>query len=385
MFYIYRFLDIIGNVIYVGKSKLTLEQRFRTHLHLPKECYELVYKIEYIECSTESDMNIKEIYYINKYKDNNQYFNILDLTKIPTTVEFDDKWEMYVGPLPDSFYNSINYIERYTTEKVVRYNKDGTVDKRKTNKVKGKSSYVEGLSREEVDLIVDYLIKDINEAENYNQEQIRFRNLLMFIMGINLPIKANEFLSLRFKDVFDENNYPKPFRMQLGRFHKDKIIDIPLKKIVKKVLMAYANYCGISYDENADNLLFQSRVGQKNVSEISWGRILKTVANNIGSEKNIGAESIRKTYGLNIYDSAEDKLEALLFLGEIWGQVREAKIIKYLNLSSDEVDFNYYFSEKFSIGNVDLSKIECLKTNIRPIFDMYKREKCSDEQRNISR
>ena len=42
MYYVYRFLDKAKNVIYVGKSKQDIEQRFRGHLHLPEECYNQV-------------------------------------------------------------------------------------------------------------------------------------------------------------------------------------------------------------------------------------------------------------------------------------------------------------------------------------------------------
>ena len=93
MYYVYRFLDKSQNVIYVGKSKQDLEIRFAHHLHLPKECYAMVHKIQFISCKTESDMSIKEIYYINKYKSTDHYFfNVLDTTEIPKSVVFDDKW-----------------------------------------------------------------------------------------------------------------------------------------------------------------------------------------------------------------------------------------------------------------------------------------------------
>ena len=131
MYYVYRFLDKSKNIIYVGKSKQELEKRFSRHLHLPDDCYKLVRKIEYIECTTETDMSIKEIYYINKYKNDGGYFNILDIGELPTSVVFDDKWKTYRGPLDSHFSNSLNYIKGYSKEKEIRYNKDGTIDKRK--------------------------------------------------------------------------------------------------------------------------------------------------------------------------------------------------------------------------------------------------------------
>lgn len=35
MYYVYRFLDKSKNIIYIGKSKQELEQRFKGHHHLP--------------------------------------------------------------------------------------------------------------------------------------------------------------------------------------------------------------------------------------------------------------------------------------------------------------------------------------------------------------
>ena len=362
MYYVYRFLDKSKNVIYVGKSKQDLEQRFRGHLHLPEECYDLVYKIEYIECSTESDMSIKEIYYINKYRNTNFFFNVLDTTELPISVVFNDKWREYKGPLGSNFYKSVNYKKGYTNEKNVRYNKDGSIDKRKTNKKKGDSSFVDGLSSEEVDLLIKQFIKSINEANNVNQEQIRFRNLTMFILSVNLPLKTNDFLNLKYKDLFDSKDKFKSIDMKLSRFYKDEILKIPLRRHVRKVVLAYTQRYNMSYNKNSEDYLFESR--EHGIIEAkSWWKILSKVAKTVGITKSIGTESIRKTYGINIYTNSEDKLNALLFLGELWGNIREAQMIRYLNLVDDNIDLKYYFGEKFALGKINLSKIKCLKNN----------------------
>lgn len=371
MYYVYRFLDKKENIIYVGKSRQDLEQRFRGHIHLPDACYELTYKIEYIECSTESDMSIKEIYYINKYRHDGDFFNVVDMTGVPVSVEFNDNWQQYKGPLGSHFHHSINYIKGYAATKEVRYNKDGSIDRRKTNKEKGVDAYVEGLTPEEVDLIIEQLIIKINAAENNNQEQIGFRNLVMFVLGINLPLKANEFLSLKYRDLFTENDETKTIELRRGRFHKDEIIQIPLRKVAKEVLLAYTHKCGLTYARNADDDLFQSRKHQV-LSVPAWWRIINEAVVSAGIEKSIGAESIRKTYGLNIFEHSADKFEALLFLGELWGQVREAKIIRYLNIADDEMDYEYYFGESFSLGSVDLTQIECLQSQAQFVYPSTK-------------
>lgn len=66
-FTLYRFLDIDGNILYVGKTTMNLIDRLRGHKHLPEECYSQIKEIEYVNLKSGSDMSIYEIYYINKY------------------------------------------------------------------------------------------------------------------------------------------------------------------------------------------------------------------------------------------------------------------------------------------------------------------------------
>ena len=64
---VYRFLNELDEVIYVGKAK-NLKNRLGSHTHLPPECYEERQKIEYVVFETEADMDFAERYYISKYK-----------------------------------------------------------------------------------------------------------------------------------------------------------------------------------------------------------------------------------------------------------------------------------------------------------------------------
>ena len=358
MYYVYRFLDKAKNIIYVSKSKQDLEIRFKGHLHLPKECYNMVYKIEYIQCSTESDMSIKEIYYINKFRNDINYFNILDTSELPRSVEFNDKWKMYRGSLPEHFSHSLNYLKGYPSSKDSKNNAtEVNGDLRIQNKQKGISSFVEGFTSKEVNQIVDHFIEKINTVEDDHHKQLCFRNLMMFVVGINLPIRPSEFIALKYKDLFDENNLPKDyFLLTICGISQKQTISIPIRKNVKELFTIYSQQNGFDYITDADTGLFQSRKHQI-ITSIAWGNILKTSAKEIGIKKNICAESLRKTYGLNIYKHSQNKLQALLFLGELWGQIREAKVIQYLGLADTEINYDYYFGEKFTLGTVDLSKI----------------------------
>ena len=67
MGFLYRFLDIENNIIYVGKTTKALTERLRQHNHLPTVCYQSINKIDYKEINNDSDLAILENYYINQY------------------------------------------------------------------------------------------------------------------------------------------------------------------------------------------------------------------------------------------------------------------------------------------------------------------------------
>jgi len=65
MYYVYRFINDEGKIIYVGKSK-HLKTRVSNHIRKRKWKDE-IYQIEVAKCITESDMNVYELYYISKH------------------------------------------------------------------------------------------------------------------------------------------------------------------------------------------------------------------------------------------------------------------------------------------------------------------------------
>ena len=96
MAYIYRFLDINNNIIYVGKTSQTLDKRIAQHFtkgHLPKECYRNIARIEYQKYKTESDALVMETYYITKY---NPLYNKLQKSRDLPTLDLDKQdWKVY--------------------------------------------------------------------------------------------------------------------------------------------------------------------------------------------------------------------------------------------------------------------------------------------------
>lgn len=99
MYYVYRFLNKNNKVIYIGKTQGKIGNRLGIHFgvsgHLPKDCYNSTKTIEYIELYTKLDMDIKELYYIGKWKPlYNADYNRKN-EKMRTILEEDNEWIVF--------------------------------------------------------------------------------------------------------------------------------------------------------------------------------------------------------------------------------------------------------------------------------------------------
>lgn len=70
--FVYRFLDVYGKVIYVGRTNNVVRrirnEHFTSRGHLPEECYRESVQVEYAEVKSESESKFYELYYMEKYQ-----------------------------------------------------------------------------------------------------------------------------------------------------------------------------------------------------------------------------------------------------------------------------------------------------------------------------
>lgn len=105
---VYRFINKNNEIIYIGQAK-NLKNRLNNHNHLPKECYEEIERIEYIEFETEDDMGFAEKYFISK---NKPKYNVANKNKdITVIIEEFEKKEWIKLEKQENNDNKINIFE----------------------------------------------------------------------------------------------------------------------------------------------------------------------------------------------------------------------------------------------------------------------------------
>lgn len=219
----------------------------------------------------------------------------------------------------------------------VRYNKDGSIDKRHTNRVAGVSSEVYPFTSEaEIKAMVNVFNKRINEATNDNQKQIACRNKMLFLIGINLGIRASDLCSLRYSFFMESDGAFKDFySLQPKKTRKTgKFVKLYFNQTVKKAITDYIEEYPV---QDMDEYLFKSRKGDGAISERALWKIIVDATADAGIDKNVGSHTLRKTFGRFVFHNAEDKNKALVILQTIFNHSSPAVTSRYIGLTDDEV------------------------------------------------
>lgn len=224
------------------------------------------------------------------------------------------------------------------SKRKVNLNKDGSVDKRHCNKVAGVSSEVYPFtSEEEIKSMIDVFNKRIDEVPDENKKQIACRNKMLFLIGINLGIRASDLCGLKYSFFMNSDGTFKDFySLQPKKTRKTgKYVKLYFNQTVKKAIAEYVEKYPI---EDMDGYLFKSREGEGYIEAKSLWKIIVNAAKDAGIDKNIGTHSLRKTFGYHIWHNAEDKEKALVMLMAIFNHSSVATTKKYIGIMDEEIE-----------------------------------------------
>lgn len=217
----------------------------------------------------------------------------------------------------------------------IKYNKDGTIDKRHSNRVSGVSSTVYPFNLEEIRAVVDVLNQRIENATNENQKQIACRNKMLFLIAVNVGLRASDLVQLRYSYFYNKDMSFKEYYELVPKKQSKyrKFVKIFFNQTVKKAIENYTSEYPI---ESLDDYLFKSRKGDSPITEKGLWKIIVDVAADAGIKKNVGSHSLRKTWARNVYDNAEDKSGALVMLQECLRHSDSLTTLRYIAIMDEE-------------------------------------------------
>lgn len=243
-------------------------------------------------------------------------------------------------PLEPSKVKVIDFckvIKTLDKKSEIKYNKDGSIDKRHCNKVAGVSSEVYPFTSEvEIKGMIDVFNKRINEASDEDKKQIACRNKMLFLIGINLGIRASDLCGLKYNFFMNnDGTFKDSYSLQPKKTKKTgKYVKLYFNQTVKKAIADYIKEYPV---QDMDEYLFKSRKGGA-ITEKSLWKIIVDVTIEAGIEKNVGSHTLRKTFGYHIWHNAEDKEKALVMLMAIFNHSSVAITKKYIGLMDEEIE-----------------------------------------------
>ena len=216
-------------------------------------------------------------------------------------------------------------------KKEIRFNKDGTIDKRHSNKVAGVSSEVYPFqTEEEIKAMIDVLNSKIDNAPDDDKLWIATRNKLIFLVGINVGLRASDLVPIKWSFFYNEDGTFKDFYvLQPKKTQK-------AKKFVKIFFnQTVENYVNDYPFENLDEYVFKSRKGGA-ITEKSLWKIIVDTTSEAKLKLNYGTHSLRKTWAYTIWHNAEDKHKALVMLQQCLSHSDSMTTMRYIGILDEE-------------------------------------------------
>lgn len=203
---------------------------------------------------------------------------------------------------------------------------------------------------EEIKAMIDVFDRHINEATDEHHRQIASRNKLLFVVGINVGLRASDLITLKwnfFLDGIEDDEYKfKDFyTLQPKKTRKQKkFVKLFFNNTIKKVIVDYLNEFPT---DDLDEYMFKSREGDGAIATTTLWRIVKSAAKEAGLTNQYGSHSLRKTWGRFCFENAEDKTRALVLLQKAFNHSSQEVTLHYLGLLDDDIQDMY---ESVNIG-----------------------------------
>lgn len=183
--------------------------------------------------------------------------------------------------------------------------------------------------------------KDIDKVKQYLLGKKNKRDYLLFVMGINVGLRAGDLLSLKICDVANIINNTSKVKDSVTIYEEKtgKKREFNINNSAKKAIELYLN----SLDELSEqDYLFQSeRKGNIHLRVDSTHKIIKSIMRDLGIKGNFGTHTLRKTFAYHVYINGVKEDPGIL-----------EKLQKILNHSSPSVTLKYIGITKDVIANV---------------------------------
>lgn len=175
-------------------------------------------------------------------------------------------------------------------------------------------------------------IKDIQKIKQYLRGKENRRDYTIFVVGINVGLRAGDLLSLKWADVIENNEIKNNISINEEKTNKRK--DVELNKSAKEALQEFKDSLGDIY---LDDFIFKSRKGETHLQVRSLHRIINDMVKELNIKGNYGTHSMRKSFGFHRYMN-NISLETLQ---KVFNHSTQSQTLKYIGITKEVIQDAY--------------------------------------------
>ena len=174
-------------------------------------------------------------------------------------------------------------------------------------------------------------LNDIQKLKSYFKIH-NLRDYTIFVVGINVGLRAGDLLSLKVSDVRDKD---------VAYIMEEKTRKHRRFEINDSAAIAIRYYLNKTKLKN-DDYLFPSRKGNTPLTTQSLHRIINKAVEDCEIEGNFGTHSLRKTFGYHIYiNNIKENPGIVHVLQKIFNHTSESTTLNYIGITKNVIGSAY--------------------------------------------
>ncbi|MBU3114623.1 tyrosine-type recombinase/integrase [Clostridium lacusfryxellense] len=176
-------------------------------------------------------------------------------------------------------------------------------------------------------------LKDIEKVQQYLKGKDNKRDYMIFVVGINVGLRAGDLLELKVKDVLENGEVVDSILIKEQKTGKsrDLTLNIAARGAIKYYLSSIKEY-------NLEDYLFRSQKGGGHLTVEATHKIIKGTLRELNVKGNYGTHSLRKTWAYHIYmNNAKDNPLILPTLQKMLNHSNQAITLRYIGITKEVI------------------------------------------------
>lgn len=190
-------------------------------------------------------------------------------------------------------------------------------------------------------------LEDIMRISEYLVGNGRYRDNMLFIVGVNFGLRVGDLRMLRFSDLMTESRFKDSFPVFEQKTRKTrkkkKNRYITINRAVREAVLLYLEHTpGVSLSDylfrSASN---NSRAENRPITRGSIDTILKGIASDLNLNIKMSTHTLRKTFAYHQMVMSNNDPRKLLLLCKILGHSSVAVTLDYIGITGEEISAAY--------------------------------------------